>query len=249
MSEKIFESIKNFVTVCIASSRETQREAAAFGISEDRISLIGNGIDTRYFRPNKSRTRSIARLSLGRDCAGMVVYVGRLSAEKNPIHVLEAWTRVQEASNDDWMLAVIGDGPLRDEVRRAIETFGLQSSVILAGHQEDVRAWLQASDLYILSSSWEGLSNTTLEAMSTGLPVIVTDVSGMREVVGETQAGIIVPPGDIDNMAKVLVELIRDPVRRQELGDRGRQVILDRYSIGHVTDCFEQVYRVSRAQR
>lgn len=231
------------VAACVAVSEETAAEAEAFGIPAERIRRIGNGVDTARFQPASPAERDAARAALGVHTPHLAAWVGRLSEEKNPIAALEAWAIARAGSEGvEWTLALVGDGVLRDEVRTAATRLGLESAVILAGQRDDVDAWFRASDLYLLTSRREGLSNTTMEALASGLPVVTTAVSGMAELVAEPDAGVLVPPGDTDAMAAALRRVVSDADLRAAMGRRGRELIEERYSIASVAAQHESLY-------
>jgi glycosyltransferase involved in cell wall biosynthesis len=237
------------VDACVAVSRETETEAAAFGIPKDRVYLIGNGVDVKSFHPAEDDAeRRRLRGELGLDEGHVAISVGRFSEEKNPLGLLEAWAAAKASDHAGeaaaaWTLALLGDGALRDDVRAAVERLGLERSVVLAGHRDDVDRWLQASDVYVLTSHREGLSNTTMEAMATGLPVVVTAVSGMSELVEDPEAGVVVPTGDAGALADALLGLMSNAADRESMGRRGRAVIVERYSIESVAEQHVTMYR------
>jgi glycosyltransferase involved in cell wall biosynthesis len=130
-----------------------------------------------------------------------------------------------------WRLVIVGDGPLAVQLKRAMTEKELEQSVQICGHQSDVAAILSTADIFALPSHWEGLSNTTLEAMACGLPVVSTKVSGSIELLEETGAGIIVPVGDMERFGQALVRLANDTKLRHAMGGVARRVVEERYSI------------------
>jgi len=106
-----------------------------------------------------------------------------------------------------------------------------------------VQDWLAAADIYVLCSQTEGLSNTLLEAMATGLPCVVTAVSGTRELVAEPGCGLVVPVGNIRALATALIGLMSSEKLRHEMGARSRVVIVERLAIENVAQRHEALYQ------
>ena len=231
------------VTACIAVSAETAEEAQDFGIPGIRVVQIGNGVDTEAFSPATPELRRALRLTLKMPPNGVAVFVGRLSEEKNPLGLLEAWASARPRFRQPWTLVFVGDGPLRQLLEANVRNLNLESSVVLVGHSERVQDWLRAADLYVLSSHREGLSNTTLEAMATALPSVVTAVSGMSALIRVTNAGLVVPVGDVPAFAEALMALHDDPTRRLGMGRRARETVLRDYSLPAVAARHLAIYR------
>ena len=235
------------VAGCVALSRETVGEAVAFGIPAERVVLIGNGIDTGIFAPAAPAERMELRQQLGLAQRSTAVFLGRLAPEKNIDGLLRAWALARPRLKAPWTLAIVGDGPLRGALGAQVAALGLGDSVVFAGMTEHSEDWLRAADMNLLSSHTEGLSNTMLEAMACGLPSVVTAVSGMAELIGETGAGVIVPLGDGAAFADAVVKLAGDPELRATMAQAARATILDRYSLDAVTEDHLALYRALAA--
>lgn len=237
------------VSAVVALTRETASEALAFGISGALIDQLGNGVDTAVFRPANKQERAELKQKLGMEGRRAVIYVGRLSPEKNPDGLLEAWIAARQTLPADWMLILIGDGPMRTQLERRIRNAGLEDSVMVAGQQQNIEQWMAAADVYVSSSLWEGLSNTLLEAMACGLPVAVTRVSGVKELVEETEAGLTVDVGDNAALASALVRLAQDTDLQDQLSRAARLAVEQTYSLQAVANRHELLYRRLIAQR
>lgn len=231
------------VTAIVALTQETAREALAFGISPERIHQLGNGVDTTTFYPHNELERNKLKQMLGIDLHRIVIYVGRFSTEKNPDGLLQAWINARPFLTEEWKLILVGGGPMHDELESTILEHGLEGSVTIIGQQRNVEQWMGAADIYVISSHNEGLSNTMLEAMASGLPVIATRVSGVTELVDDSKAGLVAKLGDVDNLAQALVCLANDALLRKSMGSIARQVIEQRYSIEAVAEGHEAMYR------
>jgi len=231
------------VDALICTSRETRTEALAFGVPESRVHIIGNGVDTQVFKPQSDAQRARLRRGLGIVASWVVVFVGRLAEEKNPDGLLRAWQMALPHLPEGWRLVLVGDGPLHERLAASVEAEGIISSVSLAGHRSNVEAWMVAADVFVLTSRNEGLANTMLEAMATGLPGISTRVSGATELLEDTGAGTLVDIGDMERFAKALCDLAADPEQRKRMGRAARSVIEDRYSIDYIAGRHESLYR------
>lgn len=227
----------------VALTRETRAEAIEFGIPAPRVHLLGNGVDVVTFAPSDEAARLAMKETLGLGTSAVVLYVGRLSAEKNPCGLLRAWSSVDNNLSDDWKLVMVGEGPEHPAIAALITDLGLTDQVIFTGRQDDVARWMRAADIYVLPSRNEGLSNSLLEAMASGLPVVATRVSGVLELVEETGAGLVVDVGDMHGLGRSLVRLARDPELRNDMGKRARRTIESRFAIASVAAAHETLYR------
>lgn len=230
---QLVASLLRRVSLCIAPTRPAAEEAVRFGIPSLRIAVIPNGIDTSFYRPcgieEKSRLRDMHGVSDG----PVVLYVGRLSAAKNPEGLIDAWAllhvRMPEAQ-----LIVVGDGPLRGIVESRIVQYQLSHVVTLVGEEQNVGQWYGVTDLFVLPSHYEGLSNSLIEAMSCGLPVVSTRVSGSADILAECDVGDLVDVGDMHGLSEAILQLLRDPIRLLECGARSREYAEQRLAVNKV---------------
>ncbi len=231
------------VDACVATSRETCDEALAFGIPAEHVHILGNGIDAVVFHPVNQARRMAERAALGVEASGVVLFVGRLSSEKNPDGLLSAWQSALPQLSQGWKLVLVGEGPMSAALNRYVEAKGLDGSVLFAGYHNHIERWMKASDILVLPSHWEGLSNTMLEAMASGLPVISTKVSGSIEALRETGAGMLVDVGSMGQLAEAMVFLARNSHLRTQMGEAGRKTVDARYSIEKIAASYHRLYR------
>jgi glycosyltransferase involved in cell wall biosynthesis len=234
------------VSACLAVTEETRAEAIRFGIPAARIHLIPNGVDGREFRPASAEQRIAARRALKLDCEKLVLCVGRLSREKNPLGLLDAWSAVDAGTRNHALLAMVGDGPERRLVHARAQSPDLAKGVLLAGHCSDVATWYRAADLYVVSSHNEGLSNTMIEALASGLPVAATRVSGSSVLVEPPPAGLVVDVGDVRDLAHAMETLLDDESIRTQLGENARLAFERRFSLDTVTRQMILLYQALR---
>ena len=157
--------------------------------------------------------------------------------------MLDAWSQVVPETGNNAILAMVGNGPMLDSVSKEIGSRQLTDSVVLAGETKDVLSWYRAADIFVMTSHLEGLSNSMLEALACGLPLVATRVSGCVEAVREGRAGILAEANDMGALAKGLITLLRDSQLRQQYGRAARGHILARYNLDQIVDQMMEMYR------
>jgi glycosyltransferase involved in cell wall biosynthesis len=227
------------VDACVTPSLAARDEAVAFGIPAGRVHVVPNGIDVGAFSPAPPAERARLRSRLGLGAGPVALYLGRLSEEKAPLLLLEAWSRVAHL-HPGAELAVVGGGPQADAVRRAAA--GLPR-VRVAGETDDPAEWYRAADLFVVSSLNEGLSNALLEAAAVGLPVVSTRVSGSTDLFARADLGALVPVGDAAALGAAVSALLADPDRRARCGAAARGLAVRAYGVDRVAEMMERVYR------
>ena len=236
------------VSACLAVTAETRAEAIAFGIPAQRIHLSPNGVAGRQFRPASREERIVARRSLELNCKTLVLYVGRLSPEKNPLGLLDAWAAVDARAREGALLAIVGEGPDREQVHARARSPNLANIVHLAGQRGDVTTWYRAADLYVISSINEGLSNSMIEALASGLPVVSTRVSGSSVLVDSPAAGVVADVADVEGLAGAIGALLGDESKRVRLGDNARRKFETHFMLETLTRKMILLYEELRDQ-
>ncbi len=154
----------------------------------------------------------------------LIVAMGRLSRQKNFLLLVEAVCALNRSGRLPVRLALFGEGPERDRLMRSIRKNGQQERIRLMGWTANPFRYLAGADLFVLSSNWEGLPNTLIEAMACGVPVISTDCeSGPAEILEGGACGRLVPPGDAGALAEAIVEVLTDEATRKALAERGEK--------------------------
>jgi len=174
-----------------------------------------------------------------RPLAGMVSV---LRPQKDPLLLVRAAARLLDEGRLPGRVAIVGNGPIEDDVRREIERLGVGSEVAWFPYRGVVAPYLAALDLFVLPSEWEALPLSLLEAMSCGLPILATDVGGTHEAVVDGVTGRVVPKGDDAVLADALQELLSDPVARETMGDAGRQRYEARFRLDRMIDQTAALY-------
>jgi glycosyltransferase involved in cell wall biosynthesis len=195
------------MTICV-SENERAAGLEAGTCRAERTVVIRNAVDVA------GAARSLHERAVPR-----LIAVGRLKAPKDFLTLIRAIAAMPQGRFE---ALIVGDGPDRPDVEAEIRSLGLEERVRLAGERNDVPALLADSDLFVLSSRSEGLPVTALEAMAAELPVVASDVGGLRELVADGETGILVPPDDIPALAAALGRLVEDRELRRTLGAAGR---------------------------
>jgi sugar transferase (PEP-CTERM/EpsH1 system associated) len=158
--------------------------------------------------------------------------VGRIVAVKDQISLINAFgilVNKATSESDKLRLVIVGDGPLYQTLKERVSSLGLDSKVWLPGDRKDIPDLLRTMDIFVLPSLGEGISNTVLEAMATGLPVVATRVGGNPELVDDSRTGALVPVGDVGELANVLQDLIDDPELLSSMGTAGLEKVHNQF--------------------
>lgn len=236
-----------FVHRYIAVSKDLESWLKArVGVRESRVTQIYNGVDHSRFAPETVKPLALLPAqwqSLG----GILVAgtVGRLTPVKDQQLLLRAVALLRESDIDlseRLRLIVVGDGPLSPQLNELIDQLALRDSVWMAGDRKDVPELLQAMDVFVLPSLGEGISNTVLEAMASGLPVIATAVGGNVELVEQGFNGSLIPTGDPVALAASLAALLKNDEDRTRQGENARQRVCHRFDWDRTVDAYLHVY-------
>lgn len=232
-----FRFLSRRVDFFVVISKEIDQELAAMGVPLEKRAFIPNGVDTEIFTPLSDSQKQQLRAELGFSSNGkLVIYLGRLTAEKRVHHLLRIWPEIR-AAFPDVQLLIVGTGP--EEARlREMAVAGVQ----FTGQVNDTMRYLQSADLFVLPSVTEGLSNSMLEALSTGLPVLATSVGGTPDVISHNVNGYLIPPDDLETLQAGLMTLLADAKLRDRLGMKGRQRILQNFSLDSIAMQLNTLY-------
>jgi len=222
-----------FVTRYVALSRDLEHYLlTTIKVPAAKVERIVNGVDTRSFAPPPARS-SLAGCPFSDPFLRICGTVGRLQTVKNQVLLARAFVRAREmqpALRSTLRLIIVGDGPLRAQIEAILAVGDALQHAWLPGARADVAEVLRAFDLFTLPSRAEGISNTILEAMATGLPVVATDVGGNPELV-TTDTGILIPADDVDALANAIIHYASNPERAIAHGRAGRQRVEEQFSI------------------
>jgi sugar transferase (PEP-CTERM/EpsH1 system associated) len=234
-----------FVKHYIALSRDLAEYLLhPVGISSKRVTQIYNGVDAIRFHPAPHR-QPIPGSPFNDERYWIVGTAGRMQTVKDQTNLAKAFVLVIQRHPElrqRLRLIMIGEGPLRQESVRILEAAGVADLAWLPGERKDIPDVMRGLDCFILPSIAEGISNTILEAMATGLPVIASAVGGNMELVEEGRSGQLVPASSSSDLADAIVELAQQPEVAQSMGRYGRQLVERNYSMDAMVRNYQQLY-------
>jgi glycosyltransferase involved in cell wall biosynthesis len=198
-----------------------------------KVLHICNGVDIERFRPSGGEPRA-------RDV--IVGSVTRFSEIKDPLNLVSAFIELRRTGVAA-KLHMIGDGEMRAEALYKLRDAGLEADAWLPGSRDDIPEQLRSMDVFVLGSFREGISNTVLEAMASGLPVIASDTGGNKELIADGVNGVLVPPGDYKALAVAIRDYVQDRERRRRHGLASRDRVLSLFSLTTMVENYAQLYR------
>jgi len=172
----------------------------------------------------------------------VVSIVARLQAVKGHRVFLESAQKVL-ATRPDARFQIVGDGELRDDLMEYAARLGIRESVFFLGYREDILAVIAESDIVACSSFYEALPRCLLEALSVGRPVVATDCGGIPEIIRDEETGLLVPPGDPESLANSILRLMNDPALADRLGQEGRRLVREHFTLEAQCDSLAALYR------
>jgi glycosyltransferase involved in cell wall biosynthesis len=203
-----------------------------------KLQVLPNGIDTGIFHPDATvRAQLRSELQLGEEF--LWIAAGRMEAVKDYPTMLRAMAQLPDRAR----LVVAGSGPMEGEIKVLCEQLGLNARVHFVGFDPEVQRWMQAADGFVLASRWEGLPLGLLEAAACGLPGVATDVPGSREAVIAGETGLLATANNVQALAQAMNQLMQmAPAERKAMGDKAREMVLERFGIEAVLDRWESLY-------
>jgi len=236
------DRLTRFADVAVANSRSGADFLVSRGIGAEKTRVIYNGVNSERVTADEAEVAAL-RASLGIPAAAPVIgMVASLTAPKDFPTFLKS-ARIVRDSVPSARFLIVGDGPLRRELKETAAQLGLADSVVFAGHQMRVAPFIGSFDVAALSScDYEGCSNYLLESMGLGRPVVATDVGGNRELVCHGESGIVVPPRDPGALAAAVLTLLDDRALASRLADAARARFRAGFSVTTMVRQYEQLY-------
>ena len=224
--------------ICV--SDDLLRTCLRAGVPADRCVVVANAIDCDQYA-RKLPTEE-AKRRLGFDPGRLLVgSVGRLSDEKNFDGLIRAVDRLL-GDGHEVDLILVGDGPRRDALHALARDLGRRDRVHLLGYRSDTIELYQAMDAFVLASLREGLPNVVLEAMAMGVPVVATRVAGLPGLIQHDADGLLIDPGDADQLAAALGRLLEDPGLRKRLAAAGHRTVEQKHSFAARMEKIRKIY-------
>lgn len=207
-------------------------------VAPHKVITIHNGIKPPRLYPPEELGRLRANLKVPAE-AVVLCSVGRLTRQKDYPNLIRALTLLK---SKNWFLLLVGDGEDRDELVQIVNASGLTERIRFLGLRQDVDQIMQASDLFVLSSAWEGFPYVIIEALANGLPIVGTDVGGNSEGILDNVTGFLVPPGNSTALAERIDNLIANTALRTAFSTSGRKLFhgkfLDEAMLARVDDVY-----------
>lgn len=228
--------ISQQVDAFIVLSREIERELADIGVPPKHRHFIPNGVDASYYCPLSPDQKRALRMSLGFPDGPIIVYTGRFETEKRVNNLLQVWPKIK-AYFPNATLVLVGAGSQMQSLKEQA-----QEGVLFPGRVDNVLPYLQAADVFVLPSAREGLSNSLIEAMATGLPVIVTRVGGAPDIIEEGVNGFLIKPDDLESLNSTLRIVLESPDTRDKVGQAARRKVEEQYSLAAAADQLRELY-------
>jgi len=243
-SNKKYRLLKRIITpfvdhyICVSKDL-SEWLTSYIGISKDKYTQIYNGVDSLKFAASEHLYE--------KSKPGCVFgTVGRLEKIKGHVYLVDGFIRLLDKHpelKENVKLIIVGDGNEKATCKQLIESSKNNENILMPGSVDNVNDWLQKMDVFVLPSLAEGISNTILEAMSTALPVIATDVGGNPELVKEGMSGVLVAPHDPDALADAMFNYAVKKPLREKHGAYGRQEIDNKYSMVAMAKQYMDVYQ------
>lgn len=215
------------------------------GVAPERIAQIYNGVDIDRFKPHEGERIRLGPPGFMHGSEFVIGSVGRMAEVKDYPTLIRAFVQLIRAvpnGRERLRLVIVGDGPTRRACEELVQAKKVERFVWLAGECDNVPEMLRAFDLFVLPSLGEGISNTILEAMASGLPVVATNVGGNPELVEEGITGTLVPSAQPDAMAQALLKYLENPLRMDIQGRTARLRAESRFSLEAMAKDYLAVY-------
>ena len=241
LSRLLSKHVDRVATVSADLAREL---IPAWGIRPEKVAAIPNGVDLERFGP-VGEDGSL-RLELGLTAENRVILnVGRLRPVKDPRTLMRAFARTYREFPQVRLLLVGSDHGtgMRSDLETLATSLGLESAVCFLGVRHDIPRLLSLSDVYVNSSVFEGMSNTILEAMAAGKPIVASAVGGNAEIVRDGETGYLFPVGDEHLLAAHLLNLLRDSSLRKRMGQAARDEVERKHQISTMVNAYSSLYQ------
>jgi sugar transferase (PEP-CTERM/EpsH1 system associated) len=244
--QRVRRAFRPFVTRYVALAPDLERYLhERIGIPSARIEQIYNGVDSTRFTPAEGGRMPIDGCPFQDPSHWLVGTVGRMETVKDQTNLARAFVRALHARSDArsrMRLVMVGDGSLRPAVEAILVDAGARDLAWFAGERGDVAKLLRGLDCFVLPSLAEGVSNTILEAMACGLPVVATRVGANAELVEDGMTGLLAPAGDSEALARGIATYFRDPVLARRHGRTSRLRVESRFSLDRMIERYDRLY-------
>jgi len=215
------------------------------GVPPGRVTQIYNGVDSQKFRPCTELRSAPSLHGFSGSELFVLGTVGRMEPVKDQLTLVRAFLyllREARGLRERLRLVIVGDGPLKTQALQMLREAQAEQLAWLPGERNDIPDIMRNLDLFVLPSLREGISNTILEAMASGLPVVATKMGGNPELVREGESGVLVPPSEPIAMANAVRLYLENPKKRDNDGAAGRRRVGTQFSLQVMVDGYLSVY-------
>jgi glycosyltransferase involved in cell wall biosynthesis len=240
MSRRIFPCWGKMVIAISQQVKDHLRDD--FKVGEERIRIIHNGIDIERFCVQDETARFSAKEKFGLQGAKIIGIIARLSDVKGHIYLIQAMQEVLKKRPDSRLL-IIGEGREERKLRDLAKNLGIADKVSFIPSVTDTAEALSAIDVFVTPSLKEGLGLSLMEAMGCGIPVVGSNVGGIKTLIRHGENGLLVEPADPERLSGAILELLQDELKAKSLGEAARIFIHQNFSLSKMLLETEEVYR------
>lgn len=210
------------------------------GFTPVRVAVIYNGVDVDQFAAARDRDAARREMGVAPD-EFVMIQVARLDYLKDHLTAVRMLARLKNG-RQRCRLVLVGDGPERTPIEKEAKALQVTDRIVFLGNRQDVSSLLCGADVFLLTSISEGIPLTVLEAMSSGLAIVATDVGGLAEIVEAGSTGLLAPARDDAALAEAVVSLVDNPVLRQNMGQAGRQRAMHLFDEARMSEEYARLY-------
>lgn len=222
---------KFFHVVPVAINQSVKKSIeASYGVSASRIPIIQNGVDiSKFYRKNHVTKNNIT-----------LINVGRFSPQKNHELLIRCYKKLIE-KYANLKLVLIGEGELKGNIEKQVRDNKIQDSVLFTGNVSNVEDYLAEADVFLMTSDYEGLPLSVIEAMASGLPIVSTKAGGVVDLISDKENGLLVDVGNEAEIIKAVSRLLSDEETRRRMGEKSQE-LAKKYSVEMMIKRYEKLY-------
>jgi len=223
-------------------NEKMKKELIKEKVKEDKLLKIPNGVDTNKFKfiPYEEKPKYKKSIKINPEVP-IIIYIGTLQKKKNPYMLLKISKKLLDKKRN-FTLIIVGDGPERKNMETLSKNMKIEKNILFYGRKESIEEFLFASDIFILPSFVEGISNSLLEAGSCGLPCVASDIHGNREVIENGINGFLISSADTDGFVNAIEKLLTNKEFLIKMGKENRKKIVENYSIDKIVEKYIALY-------
>ncbi|MBS5386560.1 MAG: glycosyltransferase [Clostridiales bacterium] len=227
---KLMKIAYHFLRVTAVAINEGVKDSIieCYKLESNIVPIIKNGVDiSKFYSGKKNETVTL-------------INVGRFSPQKNHMLLIKCLANVLKYTRNI-KLILIGEGELKDKIEQFVRELGITENVYFTGNISNVEEYLASADIYVMTSDYEGLPLSVIEAMAAGLPIISTKAGGVVNLIKDGQNGVLIDVGDEAAFSRVMIDLIEDPEKRIKMGKESQELARE-YSVERMVGEYEALY-------